>query len=61
MEISDVKEVIETTHHKEVNRLLEMGWVLLGTASGQWPDTQEAHIRYSLGWVQELPANHHGY
>lgn len=61
MEMSDVKEVVETTHQKEVNRFLSLGWVLLATAPGQWPDTQEAHIRYSLGWVKELPSERPGF
>ncbi|MBD3667474.1 MAG: hypothetical protein HUJ16_05905 [Kangiella sp.] len=60
MEISDVKEIEETTRKYEVNQLLELGWVLLNTASGQWPDSQEAHIRYTLGWTGELPAKRPG-
>lgn len=58
MEISDVKEIVETTQHKEVNKFLELGWVLLATASGKWSDTEEAHVRYSLGWAKDLPAKH---
>lgn len=53
---SNVKEVIETTSQAEVNKLISLGWVLLATASGQWSDTQEAHIRYSLGWDKPLPS-----
>lgn len=56
MEKSDVKEIFETTNKDQVNKLLEAGWILIETASGKWPDSQEAQIRYSLGWVKELPS-----
>ena len=56
-EMTNVNEVTETKKITEVNRLIKLGWILLNTASGQWCDTKEAHILYSLGWDKPLPSN----
>lgn len=53
---TNVNEVTERNNERDVNRLIELGWILLNTASGQWADTKEAHFCYSLGWDKPLPS-----
>lgn len=54
--LTTMQEVVETTHKDEVNKHLQLGWKLLAVAPGTWQDTNEAHVRYSLGWDKPLPA-----
>lgn len=53
MDLSDVQKIIETNRQADVNKHLECGWILLAIAPGQWPDVNEAYIKYSLGWIKE--------
>lgn len=53
MDLSTVKKVVETNNVTQVNNHLDKGWILLSAAPGQWPDTKEPHIKYSIGWAQE--------
>lgn len=58
-----VKEVAETTDEKEVNDHLKIGWKLLGIATMN-TDSQEwssPKIKYSLGWLNDLPVEHPKY
>lgn len=47
MEYRDISRVVEP-HIDDVNKYLELGWVLLFV--GQYSDTEQSHIYYSLGW-----------
>jgi len=52
-DLSKIKEVVETTHVGEVNTYIKAGWKLIDTAGGKWSDSQEAFIKYTLGWDQD--------
>ncbi|WP_020408913.1 hypothetical protein [Hahella ganghwensis] len=57
MELSDVREVIETMRIQEANSLLKLGWILIAVAPGQFEDTQGSYVRYCLGWTKDLPSD----
>jgi len=53
MDLSNVKEVVETHRQADVNKHLECGWTILATAPGNWPEGNEPYIKYSLGWTKD--------
>jgi hypothetical protein len=55
MSIEDANLVMETYNWETVNKYLNLGWTLLGSAPGKWQDTQEAYMLYSLCWKGDLP------
>lgn len=50
MELSEIKEVRETTAADEVNRFVALGWRVLAVSDGRdesgWP-----LVKYSLAWT----------
>lgn len=51
-ELQNVKKVRGASNEQAANQMLEKGWVMLSTASGQ--DEQGYPItRYSLGWFKD--------
>lgn len=49
--LSDIKQIKAVDNEREVNRLLQGGWVLLGVATGSYRQEYETTpcFKYSLG------------
>lgn len=52
MEYGKIRQIVEVTNADEANKYLDLGWVLLGTASMDTDSREwsQPMIKYSLGW-----------
>ncbi len=44
IDLAEVKNIYEPKSHKEVNAYLGLGWGLINSSSGNWPEGNEAYI-----------------
>lgn len=52
-DLTKIKTVHEVINHTDANKYLKVGWKLICTAGGMWPESQQPYIKYSLGWDAE--------
>lgn len=57
MELENIVKIVETSYEKEVNRLLEQGWVILSTGFNRGEVPGYDHHSYSLGLPKEVAAS----
>lgn len=53
VDLSDIVKIIESSASGDINRYLDLGWVLLGTYSDHYSEHGYSP-RYSVGWPKTL-------
>ena len=56
--LSTIGEVFESTHYRDINQYLGLGWIIIGVGSDQYAENGYS-LRYSVGWPNDLGSPKH--